>query len=69
MTKRLFLLLTVLSISHTYAQKISYAVNKTGTLTLGENPSFSVQAFEQAGLNLTSEMKEFHNNWPGTKVK
>lgn len=42
MTKRLFLLLTVLSISHTY---------------------------EQAGLNLTSEMKAFRDNWLGTKVK
>jgi predicted metalloprotease with PDZ domain len=42
---------------------------KTATVTLGENPAWSLQTFEQAGLNLTNEMKEFRNNWLGSKVK
>ncbi len=42
---------------------------KTAMLTLGENPSYSIQTYEQAGLNLTSEMKAFRDNWLGTKVK
>jgi predicted metalloprotease with PDZ domain len=42
---------------------------KTATVTLGENPAFILQTNEQAGQNLTSEMKEFRNSWLGTKVK
>jgi predicted metalloprotease with PDZ domain len=42
---------------------------KTATVTLGENPAYTLQTFEQAGLTLTNEMKEFRNNWLGTKIK
>ncbi|HUP13605.1 MAG TPA: PDZ domain-containing protein [Niastella sp.] len=42
---------------------------KTATLTLGENPAYSLLTYEQAELNLTTEMKEFRNSWLGTKVK
>jgi predicted metalloprotease with PDZ domain len=42
---------------------------KTATITLGENPAYSLMTYEQAGLHLTTEMKEFRNSWLGTKVK
>lgn len=42
---------------------------KTATVTLGENPAYSLMTFEQAGTTPTSEMKEFRNSWLGTKVK
>lgn len=42
---------------------------KTATITLGENPAYSLMTYEQAGLSLTPEMKEFRNNWLGTQVK
>ena len=42
---------------------------KNTTITLGENPNYSLITYEQAGLNLTNDMKEFRNSWLGTKVK
>jgi S1-C subfamily serine protease len=42
---------------------------KTATVMLGENPAYSFMTYEQAGLTLTNEMKEFRNSWLGTKVK
>ncbi|HEY1201762.1 MAG TPA: PDZ domain-containing protein, partial [Niastella sp.] len=42
---------------------------KNATITLGENPAYSLTTYEQAGLTLTNEMKEFRSNWLGTKVK
>jgi predicted metalloprotease with PDZ domain len=42
---------------------------KTATVTLGENPAYSIMTFEQTGSTPTNEMKEFRNSWLGTKVK
>lgn len=42
---------------------------KTGTITLGENPTYSLTTFEQEGLTVTNEMKQFRYAWLGTKVK
>jgi predicted metalloprotease with PDZ domain len=43
--------------------------SKTATVTLGENPAYSLMTYEQTGSTPTSEMKEFRNSWLGTKVK
>lgn len=42
---------------------------KTATVTLGENPAYSLMTLEQTGSTPTGEMKEFRNSWLGTKVK
>jgi S1-C subfamily serine protease len=42
---------------------------KTATITLGENPAYSLITYEQAGLTLTNEMSAFRNSWLGTKIK
>jgi predicted metalloprotease with PDZ domain len=42
---------------------------QTATITLGENPAYSLITYEQAGLPLTNEMKEFRNSWLGTKIR
>lgn len=42
---------------------------KTATVTLGENPAFSLMTYEQTGSTPTNEMTAFRNSWLGTKVK
>jgi len=42
---------------------------KSGSITLGENPAYSLSTFEQEGLTLTNEMKQFRSAWLGTRVK
>lgn len=42
---------------------------KTATVTLGENPAYSLMTFEQTGSTPTNEMTAFRNSWLGTKVK
>lgn len=41
---------------------------KTTSLTLAENPNLIVVTYEQAGLNMTSEMMKFRTGWLGTKI-
>jgi predicted metalloprotease with PDZ domain len=41
---------------------------KTALLTLAENPNLIVVTYEQAGLNMTSEMMKFRTSWLGTKI-
>jgi predicted metalloprotease with PDZ domain len=41
---------------------------KTASLTLAENPNLQVVTYEQAGMNLTSDMMKFRTSWLGTKV-
>ncbi|OQP61824.1 peptidase M61 [Niastella vici] len=43
--------------------------SKTVPLTLGENPTYTLTTYEQAGLSVTKEMMDFRNNWLGTKIK
>ncbi|THU40407.1 M61 family metallopeptidase [Niastella caeni] len=42
---------------------------KTASITLAENPAYTLTTFEQGGLKTTTEMMEFRNNWLGTKIK
>ena len=42
---------------------------KAGSITLGENPVYSLSTYEQEGLTVTNEMKQFRDAWLGTKVK
>ena len=42
---------------------------KTGSVTLSENPVYSLSTYEQEGLTVTNEMKQFRDAWLGTKVK
>jgi predicted metalloprotease with PDZ domain len=42
---------------------------KTASVTLAENPAFVLTTFEQGGLQVTTEMKDFRNRWLGTKIK
>jgi len=42
---------------------------KAGSITLSENPVYSLSTYEQEGLTVTNEMKQFRDAWLGTKVK
>lgn len=42
---------------------------KTTTITLAENPVYSVTTFEQDGITVTSDMMQFRKAWLGTKVR
>jgi len=42
---------------------------QTATLTLGENPLYTVTTFEQEARPVTKEMLAFRNSWLGTKLK
>jgi len=42
---------------------------KAGSVTLSENPVYSLSTYEQEGLTVTNEMKQFRDAWLGTKVK
>ncbi|HEX6426338.1 MAG TPA: PDZ domain-containing protein, partial [Niastella sp.] len=42
---------------------------RSASITLAENPAYTLTTFEQTGLQITSEMKEFRNRWLGTKIK
>lgn len=43
------------------------AEERTGTITLGENPAVQVLTFEQAGKPVTPEIIQFRKNWLGPK--
>jgi predicted metalloprotease with PDZ domain len=42
---------------------------KTASITLAENPTYTLTTFEQGGLQTTTEMMAFRKQWLGTKVK
>ena len=42
---------------------------KSASITLAENPAYTLTTFEQNGLKATNEMMEFRNHWLGTKVQ
>jgi predicted metalloprotease with PDZ domain len=62
---------TVLAKSHPGAavaiRYIHRNVEKSATITLGENPAVSVETFEQAGRPVTSAIQEFRRHWLGAK--
>lgn len=47
---------------------ISLDESYEGTVTLAENPDWELLTYEEAGKTLTEEMKQFRQNWLGSKA-
>jgi predicted metalloprotease with PDZ domain len=61
-------------VSHKPGDELSIEFSSLGenyqtTITLVENPQLEVLTFEQAGKELTNEMKAFRENWLGSKAE
>jgi predicted metalloprotease with PDZ domain len=42
---------------------------KTTTITLGENPIYTITTFEQEGMTVTNDMLQFRKSWLGSQLK